>query len=109
MSLFQCDNCGCIEKTHLSSQAFCIAPHNYNWAYAPERKGKRLCSACGPVAFVSGDPTPSAGEWHKKFPRYALPINSCYTDDEGNVIHKPSGLTVNQFIKQFPDQVTKLE
>lgn len=109
MALFQCDHCGCIEKTHLSHQAFCIATHNYDWSYAPERKGMRLCSACGPVALSNGTEITCGGQWHNKFPRYVLPLKSCFTDDEGNVIHKDTNLPVSQFVKQFPEQVTKLE
>jgi hypothetical protein len=108
MSLFQCEVCGSIEKTHLSSQGFYIAQHNYDWAYAPERKGMRLCSACGPTHLSNGELRNTAGKWHNKFPRYILPPNSCYTNDEGDVIHKETGLTASQFIIKYPNQITKL-
>lgn len=106
--LFQCQECGTIDNTLHASQGFCIAPHIYDWSYAPERMGKRLCSACGPVAFVDGTPTPYSGQWHNKFGRYQLEKNSCFTDSEGGVIHKETGLPVSQFIKQHPDKVKKL-
>jgi hypothetical protein len=106
MSLFQCELCGSIEKTHLSCQAFSIATHIYDWSYAPERKGMALCSACGPTHLITGEKTSTMGKWHNKFHRYILPLNSCYTDDEGNVRHKETGLTASEYI--IKHQITRV-
>ncbi len=66
MALFKCENCGCAENTALSGQGF-QRTHLYNWDYAPERKGKLLCSECGPKTFNNGKPTPFGGAWHGRF------------------------------------------
>ena len=66
MALFKCEKCGCVENTALSGQGF-QRTHLYDWSYAPELKGKMLCSECGPRKFKDGKPTPCAGKWHDVF------------------------------------------
>lgn len=66
MALFKCENCGCVENTALSGQGF-QRVRLYDWSYAPELKGKMLCSECGPRNFKDGKPTPYAGKWHGVF------------------------------------------
>lgn len=88
MSLFQCENCGCVENTALASQGFNgFFEKLYDWSYAPERKGMRLCSACGPVKYSDGAET-RYGKWHKVFPRQYLPKGMFETSKSGNLCHK---------------------
>ena len=84
MSLFQCECCGCRENTALSWQGFRMFRDDIDWAYAPEREGLRLCSACGPTHFKSGEPT-DCGKWHDQFERVFLPLGSKRTGITGCV------------------------
>lgn len=91
MSLFQCENCGCCENTALSSQGFNgFFERLYDWSYAPDRKGMKLCSACGPVKYIDGEET-GYGSWHGVFGRTYLPKGMFFTNREGNLEHKESG------------------
>lgn len=91
MSLFQCENCGCCENTALSSQGFNgIFADFFDWSYAPEREGMRLCSACGPVKYRDGEPS-EYGVWHGEFSRVYLPKGEFVTNDRGNLEHKETG------------------
>lgn len=91
MSLFQCENCGCCENTALSSQGFNgFFEKLYDWSYSPERKGMRLCSACGPTNYRDGEQT-EYGKWHKVFPRVFLPKGQFHTNRIGNLEHTESG------------------
>lgn len=91
MSLFQCDNCGCCENTALSSQG-CngFFEKLFDWSYAPERKGMRLCSACAPVKYRDGTST-EFGEWHRVFHRVYLPKGMFVTNSVGNLAHRDTG------------------
>lgn len=92
MSLFQCENCGCVENTALSSQGFNgFFETLFDWSYAPERKGMKLCSACGPVKYGDGTPCEKGGKWHNVFPRQYLPLGMFETNSEGNLAHKETG------------------
>jgi hypothetical protein len=66
MALFKCEKCGCAENTALSGQGF-QRVRLFDWSYAPELKGKMLCSECGPRQFNNGKPTQYAGKWHGQF------------------------------------------
>ena len=77
MALFKCEKCGCVENTALSGQGF-QRTHLYDWSYAPELKGKMLCSECGPRQFKDGKPTPYAGKWHGVFKKERH--TAAYTD-----------------------------
>lgn len=91
MSLFQCEHCGCCENTALSSQGFNgFFEKLYDWNYAPERKGMRLCSACGPTQYRDGTRT-EYGEWHNVFHRVFLPKGEFHTNRFGNLEHTESG------------------
>lgn len=91
MSLFQCDNCGCVENTALSSQGFIgIFEDFFDWSYAPERRGMRLCSACGPTHYSDGQLT-KYGKWHNVFSREYLPVGMFETNAKGNLSHKENG------------------
>lgn len=102
MSLFQCENCGCCENTALSSQGFNgIFADFFDWAYAPERKGMKLCSACGPVKYKEGELS-EYGKWHGKFDRVFLPKGEFFTNKVGSLEHKETG---SEDIHQFAVRV----
>ena len=64
MSLFICENCGCIENTALG----------FYWArnrvkFKDESlNGKALCSECMPLEFSDGSKA-GEGKWHNRFPK----------------------------------------
>lgn len=91
MSLFQCGNCGCCENTALSGQG-CdgYAEQFYDWTGLEDRKGKKLCSACGPTRFSDGEAT-RFGKWHGQFERVFLPGGMFQTARNGNLEHIHSG------------------
>lgn len=91
MSLFQCEHCGCKENTALSLQGAEMEEY-FDWDYAPERKGKKLCSECGPPKYKSGQRT-GLGEWHGKFKQVFLPAGEFITNAVGNLEHKTTGDT----------------
>lgn len=92
MSLFQCEVCGCCENTALSCQGFYWMTDLFDWSYAPEREGKKLCSACGPTHYKSGKQS-EWGVWHGRFPRVRLPLGAFKTDRQGNLAHVETGDT----------------
>lgn len=88
MSLFQCEVCGCVENTALACQGFKgFMEETFSWDYAPERKGKLLCSACGPTHYRGGKPT-KYGVWHGVFTRHYLPLGQYDTCPRGDLQHK---------------------
>lgn len=91
MSIFQCERCGCAENTACGVGMFYHAPSSFDWSYAPELKGKRLCSVCGPVRLAGGKPTITEGKWHGLFPRMFLPLGMYVTDNRGNLVHRDTG------------------
>ena len=90
MSLFQCEKCGCCENTALSAQGFHWTADLFDWTYAPELEGKRLCSACGPMLYRDGTPT-KFGKWHDVFERTFLPLGMFCTNERGNLSHVETG------------------
>lgn len=94
MSLFQCDNCGCVENTALASQGFKAEyiQKIFDWSDIPERKGMLLCSDCGPTQYRDGKET-EFGKWHNKFDRTFLPKGMFKTNREGNLEHRETGNT----------------
>ena len=93
MSLFQCENCGCVENTALSCRGFSgYSERFFDWSYSPELKGKLLCSACGPSKYVTGEDT-EYGKWHNQFKRMFLPLGKLKTNSEGNLEHIETGDT----------------
>ncbi len=105
MSLFQCEVCGCCENTALSFQG-CdgYAIKFFDWSGFEDRKGKKLCSACGPNKYSDGKPS-KLGVWHGKFQRLYLPLGMFKTAENGNLEHKKTG---EQDIKIYvlPDPAT---
>lgn len=90
MSLYQCEVCGCCENTALAAQGFTWMADLFDWSYAPEREGKRLCSACGPVMYRDRTPT-KYGKWHDQFERVFLPLGMFVTNCRGNLAHHETG------------------
>jgi hypothetical protein len=62
----------------------------FDWSYAPEREGLRLCSACGPTLYDDGSTT-RYGQWHGKFDRTFLPLGMFKTNQKGNLAHVETG------------------
>jgi hypothetical protein len=95
MSLFQCARCGCRENTALSHQGFIF--HDYfDRTGLEEYKGKKLCSACGPWTYKSGELMYRRGQaelpgvWHGQFERLYLPKEGIFTNRVGNLESKDS-------------------
>ncbi len=96
MSLFQCENCGCVENTACANQGFKSISRIYDWSYAPQLKGKKICRACGPVNFLNDgkikpDHWGEYGQWHNEFPRVFLPLGKFKTSRGGNIEHIETG------------------
>ncbi len=90
MSLFQCDECGCMENTALSHQGFAMLQECFDWTNIENLKGKSLCIACGPTKYSDGKST-GCGTWHNKFKRMYLPKGMFITNRKGNLEHKLTG------------------
>lgn len=91
MSLFQCQHCGCCENTALAHQGFSgYAVEFFDWNGFEDRKGLKLCSACGPTRYADGAPT-DAGKWHDRFDRVFLPKGEFRTNRVGNLEHIATG------------------
>ena len=90
MSFFQCEVCGCRENTALSMQGFKDITECYDWSYAPDREGLRLCSACGPTHESNGTPS-GYGTWHGNFERVFLPIGMFQKNHRGSLAHIETG------------------
>lgn len=91
MSLFQCEHCGCCENTALASQGFQMFADSYDWTAIEDRKGKRLCSACGPPHYADDSGATGGGLWHGEFPRVFLPLGKFKTASNGNLEHVETG------------------
>lgn len=90
MSLFQCERCGCCENTALAAQGFRYMRAYFDWDGIEDRKGKLLCSACGPTLYRDGNTT-GYGVWHDKFERVFLPMGLFKTNQKGNLEHISTG------------------
>ena len=90
MSLFQCELCGCCEDTALSHNGF-FRTQVFDWTGIEDRRGKKLCSACGPMKYVDGYPTEDEGHWHQHFDRVFLPKGMFRTAQNGNLEHIENG------------------
>lgn len=92
MSLFQCDVCGCCENTSFVGVGkFKLFLEDYDWSYAPDRRGKQLCCVCGPRYYKDGNPLDYCGKWHNEFPRIFLPLGMFVTNAVGNLAHAVTG------------------
>lgn len=92
MSLYQCEHCGCCENTALGHYWPGLAGHTdwFDWTGMEDRRGKKLCSACGPTKYEDGKPTDS-GTWHGQFGRVFLPKGQFKTNQRGNLEHVETG------------------
>ena len=90
MSLYQCKHCGCCENTALGAYYSAAMPELFDWTGIENRRGKELCSACGPVQYLDASPT-GYGQWHGKFERTFLPIGAFHTNRHGNLEHNETG------------------
>jgi hypothetical protein len=80
-----------VENTALAAQGFKgIFANPFDWSDIPERKGKLLCSACGPSRYRDGKPT-EFGNWHGEFERVFLPKGLFVTNQIGNLAHRETG------------------
>ena len=93
MSLFQCEECGCMENTATSN----FWTRNMDNIWPDEYIGKILCSACGPDHFKDGTPS-EYGRWHGKFDRVFLPKGQFRTARNGNLEHIKTG---DQDVKKY--------
>lgn len=62
----------------------------FDWTGIEGRKGKLLCSACGPTKFRDGKRS-GFGEWHGEFQRIFLPLGMFVTNEVGNLAHILTG------------------
>jgi len=101
MSLFQCDKCGARDNTA------CGWYHARNNERLTKKEflGLKLCACCAPREYPSGEKTSFNGDWHNRFQRMILPIGEFFTNREGNLEHKETGLLCGEFAKIHPDKV----
>lgn len=91
MSLFQCQNCGCVENTATAAQSCSeVFSEFFDWTGIEEKKVMKLCSACGPTKHSDGTPT-EYGKWHGLFKRTFLPMGMFRTARNGNLEHAETG------------------
>jgi len=92
VSLFQCQHCGCCENTALAHQG-CDGwtADWYDWTGIEDRKGKKLCSACGPTKYREDGSDTELGTWHGRFDRVYLPMGMFRTARNGNLEHIETG------------------
>lgn len=90
MSLFQCDVFGCIDNTACAALGFAVMQDHFDWTDIPGKRGKMLCSACGPEKFADGKPT-AYGKWHNRFEQNFLPMHMFKTSKNGSLEHINTG------------------
>ncbi len=86
MSLYQCENCGCMENTALGLYACRNMKDMYNWTGKEHLQGKKLCCVCAPTHYLGGTAT-KYGKWHNQFSRVFLPKGKFWTNGKGNLEH----------------------
>ena len=103
MSLYQCEHCGCCENTATGGVAHRGEwyANLFDWTGIEDRRGKLLCSACGPAKFSDGTEIDNAGQWHGRFPRTFLPMGMFQTAKNGNLEHIETG---DQDIRKYAIQ-----
>jgi hypothetical protein len=87
VSLFRCENCGCVENT---------ATGDY-WSRRQRKSGdhRALCSEC----------SPNGGKWHGRFPKQSA--NGWRIDASGFIWHpdtKDSDITHTRFVGKVPGE-----
>jgi hypothetical protein len=105
MSLFQCDKCGCLDNTACGGNYHLRHRRNEDWYGIPN--GVALCCACTPSHTLDGElVNKRAGKWHNEFDRVFLPKGEFFTNNDGNLEHKETGLLSDEFVKEYPERVT---
>lgn len=101
MSLFQCQRCGCRENTALAYQG-CdgYAVRFFDWTGIEDRKGLKLCSACGPTLYANGKPT-DLGKWHGQFRRAFYPLGLMKTNPKGSLEHVATGESSDEELRKY--------
>lgn len=88
MSLFQCENCGCMENT-ACGWYWC---RNSKRLTPAEHLGKPLCSVCAPQQYADGsDNEDMNGKWHGRFDRKFFEKGMYVTNKKGNLEHRETG------------------
>lgn len=77
MSLYRCQQCGCVENTAFGFHAIRYWPE-----WPDDIRGKALCSACGPARFRTGAPT-GFGKWHGRFEQKSA--TGLWVDQQGSL------------------------
>lgn len=90
MSIYQCDKCGCAENTALGW--YHCRNKSERMLGAEFKDGTKLCSSCSPSMFADGSNFSKGGGWHNQFTRTFLPKGVCFTNMDGNLECKNSGL-----------------
>lgn len=98
MSIYQCEHCGVIENT--STGFYHCRNMDIFSEYIPgTQRGMKLCCVCGPRAYKSGNPT-KYGKWHNRFEQSYYPLDSIYTDKDGNARFKDT----NKYHHEQPER-----
>ena len=106
MSIFQCQRCGSSENTALGLYH---SRHRNERYFDGLENGTALCSACAPTHYKDGSCSSFNGEWHNRFTRHFLPKGCCFTNNEGNLEHRETGLVGNKLyetlgkVEEYPD------
>jgi len=102
MSIFQCVECGCAENTALGW----YHSRNNKRLTNPDALGEALCSSCAPTEYHNSDECTSFnGKWHDVFGRVFLPYGEFFTNCNGNLEHKKTGLIGNKAYEKFGSKV----
>lgn len=89
--MFQCESCGCAENTHMGLRVCQTLPKIFDWDSSVAKEPMKVCYACAPLLFDTGEKTRYNGEWHDRFPRVFLPKGMFFTNSVGNLEHKETG------------------
>lgn len=106
MSIFQCTRCGVAENSALGVYN---SRHRNSRFFSGVEDGEALCCMCAPSTYKDGSPTKYTGQWHNRFTRHFLPKKSCFTNNEGNLEHRETGLVGNKLyetlgkVEEYPD------
>lgn len=104
MSVFQCDQCGCRDNTAGGSN-YHIRRHNQEWFGIPD--GLKLCCACTPSHTLDGRLVDErSGYWSSSFKRLFLPKGEFFTNNQGNLEHRETGLLSSDFIEKYPERIS---
>jgi len=94
MSLFRCEQCGCIENT---------ATSNY-WS-RKYRRGRSSAEKPGDTRLLCSECDPEIGKWHGRFPRQSA--NGWLIDAQGFIWHPdtdPKDITHTKILDKVPGE-----